>query len=279
MSPLTKAFVVLVTILSILLVALVVPFVANTDALNDQVAELKNEVRSAEASARLKETEAATARAAQISDVETLQTRITSLLGDNAELKQAAAAKVADLKKAENQVESLTASQAILSESLNRTAELLSSRTTLLEQFQTKNVSLNQQNAELVQTNNLLAAQVSGLNEASRTLTEQLVEANERIENLMLVGPGGDPPPPGPTAKVLASVTNIQDVNGIKIVQFNVGANDQIKMNDIFVIYRNGDELVGTAAVKSVDQNASVAQLQTITQPVRVGDSAMSGLY
>ena len=49
MSPLTKAFVVLVTLLSVLLVALVVPYVAKTEDLSDKIETLSSQAATADA--------------------------------------------------------------------------------------------------------------------------------------------------------------------------------------------------------------------------------------
>ncbi len=283
MSPLTKAFVILVTILSILLVALVIPYVANTDDLRGQIGELEAEVQSAKASAKVSAQETADLRQNQAADDQQLQQRLTDLLAENTDLRNQVNAIQGDYAKAQDHIASLTASQQIVNESLNRTAELLQSRTSLLEESQGSNVQLNRQIAELVTANSDFAAQVDGLTQTNRILQEQLAEANRQLTMLAEgrqqgggedgLGGGGSSEAP---VNVQGSVTAVEEVGGIKLVQLNIGRNDNITENTRVALYRGSgnNTLVGLAEIRSVDDNVSVGQMLNEQRAPQAGDSA-----
>ena len=284
LSPLTKAFVILVTILSILLVALVIPYVANTDDLQGQIGELEAEVQSANAAAKVAAQDAADLRQNQAADDKQLQQRLTELLAENTDLRNQVNATQGDYAKSQDRIDSLTASQQIVNESLNRTAELLQSRTSLLEESQGSNVQLNRQIAELVTANSDFAAQVDGLTQTNRILQEQLAEANRQLTTLAEGrqqsggdgGPGGGQGAAGGSVNVQGSVTAVEEVGGIKLVQLNIGRNDNITENTRVALYRGSgnNTLVGLAEIRSVDDNVSVGQMLNEQRAPQAGDSA-----
>ena len=280
MSPLTKAFVILVTVLSILLVALVIPFVARTDDLQGQIGELESQVQAATAATRVAQQDAAELRQAQGQADQQLQDRLTQLLAENSDLRKQVNSTQSDYAKAQDRIDSLAASQQIVNESLNRTAELLQSRTSLLEEAQGSNVDLNRQMAELITANSNFAAEVDGLTRTNRILQEQLADANQALQQMAEGGQqGGDGPGPGASnnaVSVRGSVTAVEDIGGIKLVQLNIGRNDNISENTRVALYRgDGDQtLVGLAEIRTVEENVSVGQVVNQQREPRAGDAA-----
>ena len=279
MSPLTKAFVILVTVLSILLVALVIPFVARTDDLQGQIGELESQVQAATAATRVAQQDAAELRQAQGQADQQLQDRLTQLLAENSDLRKQVNSTQSDYAKAQDRIDSLAASQQIVNESLNRTAELLQSRTSLLEEAQGSNVDLNRQMAELITANSNFAAEVDGLTRTNRILQEQLADANQALQQMAEGGQqGGDGPGPASNnaVSVRGSVTAVEDIGGIKLVQLNIGRNDNISENTRVALYRgDGDQtLVGLAEIRTVEENVSVGQVVNQQREPRAGDAA-----
>ena len=276
MSPLTKAFVILVTVLSILLVALVIPFVAETDDLQGQIGELESRVQAAESAKEIAQQDAAELRQNKDQADQQLQERLTRLLAENTDLRGQVNTGQGEYAKANDRIDSLLASQQIANESLNSTGQLLQSRTTLLEEAQANNVDFRREIAELITANSEFAAQVDGLTRTNRTLQEQLADANQALQSLAEGNQVGPQTPDPDQVAVQGSVTLVEDSAGIKLVQLNIGRNDNITENTRVALYRNDQDrtLVGLAEINLVEENVSVGRLVNQQLEPRVGDFA-----
>ena len=279
MSPLTKALVLLVTVLSILLVALVVPFVAKTDQLNTNIADLQVQLQGAKASAQT--SEAARRQLEQTLDDGESQLRSTNLglIEQNNELKNEAAALQAQLKESSVRIDSLGASLNLLTNSQTQLTALLEDRTSALSEAQSSNVNLQKEIAQLVQRNSELDNQVQGLTRTVRTQNEKIVEMQSQLAG----GGGGNTGGSGtaPTAsgaEIRGAITGVQNVNEVTFVELNVGANDQVSEGTQFTVFRNGNEYVGTATVRSVDETVSIARIDRAQSSVRAGDGVITGI-
>ena len=75
---------------------------------------------------------------------------------------------------------------------------------------------------------------------------------------------------------VRGSVTAVEDTGGIKLVQLNIGRNDNISENTRVAIYRgDGDQnLVGLAEIRMVEENVSVGQMVNQQREPQAGDTA-----
>jgi len=278
LSPLTKALVLLVTILSIVLVALVVPFVANTDNLQGEITSLETRVKIAKASAAKASNENQRLIAAQGSGQDQMQDRITALVGENVKLTQAVSKFEADAKEAGSKVDSLGASIVLMGSTQDNLATLLSNQTEALKLSQGSNVNLKKENAQLAQRNNDLDAQVTGLTRTNRSLTEKISDLSNQLANGPAGGSGGATVSAGLSGEVRGAVTGIETVDGnITLIQLNVGSNDQVSRNTKFILHRN-DQYVGTATVKSVQETISIAKVESTTGSIRVGDGAITGI-
>ncbi len=282
MSPLTKAFVVLVTLLSILLVALVVPFVANTDDLRGRITELEGSLAASEAVARSKTAQVAQLQEGSSADVALLNKQISDQLGENARLIQTVTTLEAQVKEANSKVDKLGASSVLAQNSINQITALLDNRTAALTDAQATNVALRTENAQLIQRNNELDSQVTGLNRSVRLLREQLADVQGQLAgggSAAAAHASASPATTAPSAEVLGQVTGVQPVDeGVTFIQLNIGANDQVAANTKLIIYRDGSQLVGTATIKSVDETVSVARVDSAQSNVRVGDAVVTGI-
>lgn len=279
MSPLTKALVLLVTILSIVLVALVVPFVAQTDDLNAEISELQTKVRVADASA-VKANGDKLQLEAELAKAGTDQSdTINNLLTERTTLTQTVATLEAQLKESSSQTAKLSTTISLMSATQDQLTNLLKGRNEIVSEAQASNVDLKKQNAQLAQANNDLDAQVNGLSRTVRLLNEKIVDLQEQAAGTTATASasaaasqafGGE--------EIRASITGIQNVDDIVLVSLNVGANDAVSPNTKFVIFRNGDQFVGTATIKSVDETVSVAKIDSAKSKILVGDNAMTGI-
>lgn len=279
MSPLTKALVLLVTVLSIVLVALVVPFVANTDDLEGQISALETKVASANAAAQKAKADLASLEANLSEGQSELQRRVEGLLGDNTQLTSANAALEGQLKEAQAGVDKLGASLALMTSTQEQLTALLDQSTSSLEISQGSNVELKKENAQLAQRNNDLDAQVTGLTRTVRSQNEKIVDLQEQLNGGAFRGPDDGSRGAGLNIpEVRGAVTGTQQIDDIILISVNVGANDQITQGTQFTVYRGEDQYVGRATVMSVDETASVARVDATRQPIRRGDGVITGI-
>jgi len=279
LSPLTKALVLLVTILSIVLVALVVPFVAQTDDLNAEIAALETKVSVAEASATKANGDKAQLEAALAQAGTDQSDTINTLRTDNTKLTQSVTTLEAQLKESNSQTAKLSTTISLMSATQDQLTKLLEDRNAIVSEAQSSNVGLKKQNAQLAQANNDLDAQVNGLSRTVRLLNEKIVDLQEQAAGVTATAGGsGSASPAFGGEEIRASITGIQSVDDITLVQLNVGANDSVSPNTKFVIFRNGDQFVGTATIKSVDETVSVAKIDSAKSTILVGDNAMTGI-
>lgn len=279
MSPLTKALVLLVTILSIVLVALVIPFVARTDDLNAQIKDLQTRVSVANAAAAKADGDKAALQEQLAKSDDQLSGDLRDLRSENEKLTQTVTTLEAQVKESNSQATKLGTTISLMTATQDQLTNILQNRNEALAEAQSSNVDYQKQNAQLAQANNDLDAQVTGLSRTVRLLNEKVVDLQGQLAG-GAAGPGGDGGPvgPGTTAEIRGSITGVQNIDDITLISLNVGANDAVSPNTKFVIFRNGDQFVGTATIKSVDETVSVARIDSSKGPIRVGDNAMTGI-
>lgn len=279
MSPLTKALVLLVTVLSIVLVALVVPFVANTNDLEGQIGGLEIQLSSAQARAQAATSEREQIAAQKSESQSELQRRVEGLLGDNTKLTASKAAFEGQLKEAQSNVDKLGASLALMTNTQEQLTALLDQSTGSLETSQGSNVNLKKEIAQLAQRNNDLDAQVTGLTRTVRSLTEKVVDLQGQLAGggyAATASASNTAVYNGP--EIRGAVTGTQQIDDIVLISLNVGANDQITAGTQFTVYRGDDQYVGRATVMSVDETASVARVDSTQQAIRRGDGVITGI-
>lgn len=276
MSPLTKALVLLVTILSIVLVALVVPFVAQVDDLNAEISDLQTQVQVANAAAARDGSENDLLKA-QLAKTDTSKDKeIIALRTEVTEKTQERATLEAQLKESTSQVDKHVNTITLMSATQDQLTALLQDRNALVSESQASNVKLKTEAAQLIQANNDLVAQVEGLTRTNRLQSEKIVDLQEQLAG----GTPGTGPGPGPglAPEIRGSITGIERVDDITFASLNVGSNDAISPNTKLVLFRNGDQFVGTATIMSVDETVSVAKIDSAKMDVVVGDNAMTGI-
>ncbi|MEM8781730.1 MAG: hypothetical protein AAGE65_02645 [Planctomycetota bacterium] len=288
MSPLTKAFVVLVTILSILLVTLVVPFVAQVDDLRAEVDTAKAIASAAQVTItdlraeQSQQREGVKAKEAELTaTIRQLESDLASAKGNETNLE-------AQLAKAQADNDAIRATIIAGGEAQKTNTALLETTLTQLTAAQSEVVERSTENTQLIARNNQLEADRAALENQSRSLREQLVALQEELGALeqAVVSAGGTIP--RATAAVAAVVTPSEPVYGAvtgqgvvaggkEYVQLNIGTADGVVKNQRFVAFRGDNELVANLEVLSVDASESVAViLGRARQDVRTGDSVVS---
>lgn len=276
MSPLTKAFVVLATILAVVMVTLTVAIVARVD---DYAAKYKDVVASRDAAIEdiTAERTAAAAAAAEKSDlaegyeqdIKDLNAKLAAALDDDATAAQRVAqleaekatlvaaqevnaANIAALgDRVERQSAAITAAVTEVGETATRLSETTQSLQTTAATLRRTENDLNRVREQNVALEQQLAEQAAINEELMRNQGIQVVDVVPDVDG---------------------EVTRVDESAGITLVQVNIGTRDGVRDNMEFTVYR-GDEFIGTIQMKNVDTAAAVGQLTLATgSAVRAGD-------
>lgn len=288
MNALTKAFVVVVTILAVILVALVVPFAANVPNYAQQHKDMKLAYQ-AQVNAASDE------RAAWITEKAAMGTALKAEKDLNRQLQTeltVSGNKVTELRTQLTKSQTTLAGSISAQEVLSRTneekddritgmADVIQNQLGTLAEIQSQNADLSKTvitaNAEVRRlSNNYLRIQ-----EENKALVQKQLEAQAMIEVLStrLAALGEDPTKdPGPIGGPLIKgsvVTVNQATGGLTFVEINVGTRDKVKEGMEFTVSR-GDEFLGTVKITNVDTAAAVGQL-TLGGGLKSGDAVRTG--
>jgi hypothetical protein len=290
-SPLTKAFVVLVTVLSVFLVALVVPYVAQTEDYELQKRGLESELARAKTSAEVaqqeksaiqdRESEMTTRHSQQIEQL--TQDRIR-LQTERDDAKAASTQQNRKLAQLEAELSRLSAAAVQDANLLTvTTADLKLTRQTLVD-AQTKLVQLGDRNNELESQRDSLNRQVRRLGEKMVSLEQDNVELRGILAKVptqyreeISTGQAAQPAFPASTA-IAGTITDVQSAAGTQLVQVDVGSKDGVEANMKFLVHR-GDQYVGTFVVDRVEAAVAAGRMVLSKGDVRSGDEIYTGPY
>ena len=266
MSPLTKVFVFTVTLLSVLLVSLTVPFVAQVNTLNEQRESAEAQAAGSELTIRSLREQNASLNAQLEAGAALQSANAQQLEATNLQL-QAELRQVRDELNQERQAR--IADQATISSlsgTSNVNSELVADLQDQLRSSQQRAVEVESRITEVVTRNNELESLAANLNAAVRRLQEELQAASEGGAAFVLGGNTGTGTAAGGTVgaePVFGRITDIAREPSGTLVQLNIGSVDGVANNQRFVAYRNGSELVGRVRVQSVDERVAIAVVES----------------
>ena len=296
MSVLTKIFVVLVTFLSVLLVALVVPFVAKTEDFRKQYENQRTLTLKANAAARTLQSrinsldEARGERRATWTATERkLKAEITTSENDLAE----AATEVNQLKSELAQRE---VNMGRLTAAAEQAALLLTSQSEEVEEYRTRFAAAEKRAVELDDRINDLNSQLDSFSRQVQRLKEESYERTAELAKmqklwdqvpkatrLAVAGTGsveeGGTEPYVPREAIHGRITKVQQFGDDKYVELDIGSVDGVAMNMKFWVHRGG-QFVGTVVIMTVDANAAAGRLQITAEGVGeivAGDTVLTG--
>jgi peptidoglycan hydrolase CwlO-like protein len=289
LSPLTKTFVVLVTLLSIVFVALTIPFVANTQDHRAQIDELEAELQTARRRANENQADFSATLEAKNDRIDELQSSNEQLSAQVTSLQSQVATQREDLQNAQSTNQRLAGSYEVLSTEAdtlttinqNQGQKLASARETLLDQ-ESKLIQLRS-TADRLQSS--LAGQQRRVREF-KEMAQQLRSRNEELEERwaqvpqalrsQLTGEEGGPitPAPGPISGQVTAVDN--PAEDVTLVQVNVGEKDEVRENMKFLVHRDG-EYLGTLVIDRVDPNQAVGRMELQQGSIQTGDRIYAG--
>ncbi|MCC7204429.1 MAG: hypothetical protein IT441_05070 [Phycisphaeraceae bacterium] len=290
MSVLTKALVVVVTVLSVLLVALVVPFVANQQQYKKQLDEARQAEVAASTRARIAQQQADNAqeaRAALVNQYETAAQNLAATLArlhtQLSEAQAAVAGQAAELAQAK-------ADQSRLAATNQQIAGMLDATRSELTERRQKMVDLELRLIESNDRVNQLTSQMETADVSIRRLREDLAQRDQTISDYeariaklpqdvrdqMLAQITTAAGPFMPQTAIYGQVSRVDNLAGDTFVQLDIGQRDNVAQNMKFVIYR-GEQFLGTLVVTLVDQDSAVGRVTLQQGPIKNGDSVRTG--
>lgn len=288
MSPLTKTFVVLVTLLSVVFVALVVPFVAKTDDYKAQVSELQSKLAAAQAKAQMTEQDIQNIYVKTRSD-------ITSLTAEKGALQEQVDALTSKLRDSESRVADLRqdlelakADGTRLSTAQQQTAGLLGS---VSEDAKQAREALLTERTRAIQLEDALTkarGEVATMTRQLKRVTEAKVALEQEAKDLaerLLSMPQTQQADTAVTEQVVFSPRSIQgqiqaveNVSNVTLALVNVGTSDGVKENMKFNIHRNG-QFIGNMVVETVDTSDSSGRVTLSQGQIQVGDQITAAKF
>ncbi len=291
MSPLTKAFVVLVTVLSVALVALVVPYVAQTEDFNAEIKRLEGKAAAADQSARIAEQEKSAVQEKVSEESALLNQRITTLTKEMSDLRTQADEAKKSVLLSDRKVQQLESELSRFSAAAEQDANLLTVTTADLKQTrqalvdaQTKLVQLGDRNNELESQRDSLTRQVRRLGEKMVSLEQGNVELRgllakvpEQYRQAISTGEAAEVAIES-TVSIAGTITDVEDAAGTQLVQVDVGSKDGVEANMKFLVHRD-DQYVGTFVVDRVESAIAAGRITLSKSQVQSGDQIYSGPY
>jgi len=283
----TKIFVVLVTIMAVILVALIVPFVANTQNFREEIEKVRTELALAEARAQTKQNELsalqlnqsiqALAAANQKQDLEQQVSQLGEELRQAEGARQDAAARNAELSA---RISSLTVTSQNQSALLEKQEEELSARRKSTIELERKLIEQGDRISEVLSENERLTRRLRRTQEENAALAQRNEELERLIQQAGVTEEQAETAQPfTPGFRVQGEVVRVEEAAGETFVEINVGKTDEVAKNMKFLVSRDGRYL-GTLVVTMVDDRNSVGVL-TLRAPdganITSGDRVQTG--
>lgn len=287
MSALTKAFVVLTTILSVLLVALVVPFVARTQNFQDQVRSLEQQRTVAEQTARQRQLDLQNVvdqlgaqqqqSQQQVADLNAQIRTLQTQLQDERTKAQTERAQLADLRASLTRFGAAAEQDAALLQTLRN--ELNSSREELV-QVRGRNIELADRGVELQSQLDAYDREVRRLRERMVGLQEEVqamtgvIESNPELREQLASGESA----PTQAPEVRGQVTAVQEAGDATLVSVDLGSADGIQEGNRLMVAR-GQEFLGTLQIDTVRESEAAGRMVLQQGTVQQGDTIYGGRF
>lgn len=288
MSILTRIFVVLVMVLSVLLVALQIPQSVNVDTFKTQYLNERAARMMADANAANREKDLS-------SIIDAHNQNIAQFKQEVARLESQINVLTTQLQDRQAQVISLQNANADVRGRLARLSAALEQGAKINEMLQneivdrrTKMLDLQTKNTALIDSQRDLMVQVETLERRVRLDQELMADMEKQIEDLgqkvqqtavSTPAPGAPDRPAGPIDSIIpirGVVTDVQTINDEVFIAINVGRNDKVREGMRFLVHTGGTYL-GDAVVTKVDQNSAAGRMTLQRGDVQVNNEVLAG--
>ncbi len=270
MNPLTKVFVVLHVVLSLVLAAGVIVFVNRTENFAGLLTASTAAKTAAEASAAAARADADSIRESCDAAVRDVNNRLKDMQTQLSAAQTQVAQRDAALAQASSAAALAAADTNRLTEALKSSEDQKSRQQDIIAQLRSDNDSLVRKNSDMNITVSDLTSKLDVALRERENFSEQLVEAKNQNENLtkILSDNGLSPNQVGGTKANLGAVAingvirDMRVINNIPYATINVGAADNVQKGMQFnVIDRTKGMFLGQLTIESVEPNQATGRL------------------
>lgn len=290
MSVLTKIFVVLTALLSVLLVALVVPFVHNTETFKERFEDERNQRQVAAARAQNLERDLSRHLQAENEQVQALQAEAANLRSQISQLTGQLQTRQSQLVEAQRDASDVRSELARLGSGLEQAArinemlqtEVRDRRNESLE-LQTRMIELSNavrdrttQLETLTRQVRLYREQISDLEEQNTTLRQQIeagrVAVTDDDADVVGLGEGFVS-----TVPLRGRVTEVRQIGDELFIAINLGERDRVREGMQFMIH-DGDQFLGNVVITRVEADSAAGRITLgPTADIAPGMQVLSG--
>jgi len=283
LHTLTKVFIVIWALLSILVLALTIPLAFNQDTWKQKTETAKAEKVAMEREAALSVSSANDAVAKQQQIQADLNAQITQLKSDLnnrllelSDLRNRLASATQGTDRVQTELSTLTASVQTQAQIIETQGEEITQRRDESLRLQKRNIDLEDQLRDVMTTLDVSL-------EAQRILQERIVGLNNQIENLKSGGSqlaGNEEGPQYlPAPKVEGRVLRIDDdASGTRLVTVDLGTRDGLSENMRFLVARDG-QFIANLIITAVDLNRAVGRVALEKDDgIKLNDRVIGGI-
>lgn len=290
MSMLTKTFVVLVSVLSVVLVALFASYVATTEDLRGELDQVRADRDATQARARAIGTELTEAEQRFVEQMSNLRNERQTLSAELDNLQAELSSAQSELAEAQARLKEFEASVARLSAAGVQNARLLEQVNDELQRRrddavkrQREIIQYSDRIAELESESATQARQVRRLQQdkvamqdTMRDLEDRWSRVPEGIRIQITDQPTERLVADPPDHPIVGQVTRVTGSGDEVLVQVDVGDRDGVVRHLPFMVYR-GNEFIGMLQIDQVDTSASVGRMTLTRREVQSGDRIYVG--
>ncbi len=281
MHILTKAFMVLATLLSVALSALVIAYAANTDKISQDYNSVKTKLEATEAivaSSTGQRSQQIVRLEQQVADLQgrnsDITSKLTQLQDERAQLQRDAARAIADRTTNDSKVSELT--------ELSRTqASLIEAYRGEVTGLRKNELTYKQRQLEMEDRVNDLQAQRDVLDQNYKAIQEELTQIKQGATLASNGGASSNAPFTYTGPVIMGRVESVKrdTATNRTLAKLSIGSNDRVAKNMLMRIIRD-NQFIANVVVTQADLSYSVGAVDTLGKTVEVkeGDTVVSRL-
>ncbi|MFG0245457.1 MAG: hypothetical protein ACF8MF_05315 [Phycisphaerales bacterium JB052] len=287
MHILTKVFVLIAAVLSIMMASLAIAYSVNVDRVTADYRDMQAAKIAFESELGAQRATHGQERAALQEDVKRLQDELASRNADTRRLEATNSELRIALRQAEAARESISSKIAQLGVTTETQARIIDEYKNENDRLRDDELAYRDQKIDLEKAISDLESQVIVYEQVKRALQEQIQELRVALGNetngSVAQGSNGQRTPTEISGPVIRGTIDevVNDPNsGSTRVRINLGSNDRLRENARFYIIRDNTQYLGDLIVESVDLNHAVGRVAFVkdNQIVRAGDQVQSKL-
>jgi transcription initiation factor IIF auxiliary subunit len=280
---LTKVFVLIAAVLSIMMASLAIAYSVNVDRVTADYRDMQAAKLSAEAELIAQRSTHGQERAALEEDLTSLRDELASRNADTRRLEAATTDLRIKLRQAEAARESISARISQLGVTTETQARIIDEYKNENDRLRDDELAYRDEKIDLEKAISDLESQVIVYEQVKRALQEQIAEMQRESTGSAIASDNGNNDiVTEMTQLVRGSIDQVMNDpnNGNTRVRINLGSNDRVSPNTRLYIIRDNTVYLGDMIIESVDLNHAVGRIAFVkdNQSVREGDQVLSRL-